>query len=131
MKRSTPCASYRWYVLPFMSALPVKQDGSVDTEKAGKSSGFFLRLGVRAARTGIKLGNRGYWLLDMVRRRANPGDVESLLLDIARTVVSSTHDRTPPSIYFLGDEPPGRPHGRALSARISIRQTSQGSARRL
>jgi phage terminase large subunit-like protein len=32
----------------------------------------------------IKLGrdkNRGYWLLDMVRGRANPGDVERLLLD--------------------------------------------------
>jgi len=35
---------------------------------------------------GIKLGrdrNGGYWLLDMVRRRANPGDVERLLLDTA------------------------------------------------
>ena len=35
---------------------------------------------------GIKLGrdkNGGYWLLDMVRRRANPGDVEKLLLDTA------------------------------------------------
>jgi predicted phage terminase large subunit-like protein len=35
---------------------------------------------------GIKLGrdkNRGYWLLDMVRGRANPGDVERLLLDTA------------------------------------------------
>jgi predicted phage terminase large subunit-like protein len=35
---------------------------------------------------GIKLGrdkNRGYWLLDMVRGRANPGDVERLLLDSA------------------------------------------------
>src|SRR5436190_1179046 len=35
---------------------------------------------------GIKLGrdqNRGYWLLDMVRGRANPGDVEKLLLDTA------------------------------------------------
>ena len=35
---------------------------------------------------GIKLGrdkNRGYWLLDMVRKRANPGDVEKLLLDTA------------------------------------------------
>src|SRR6267378_3566591 len=34
----------------------------------------------------IKLGrdrNRGYWLLDMVRGRANPGDVERLLLDTA------------------------------------------------
>jgi predicted phage terminase large subunit-like protein len=33
---------------------------------------------------GIKLGrdkNGGYWLLDMVRGRANPGDVERLLLD--------------------------------------------------
>src|SRR6202011_1256119 len=33
---------------------------------------------------GIKLGrdrNGGYWLLDVVRRRANPGDVERLLLD--------------------------------------------------
>jgi predicted phage terminase large subunit-like protein len=35
---------------------------------------------------GLKLGrdkNGGYWLLDMVRRRANPGDVEKLLLDTA------------------------------------------------
>src|SRR6202022_1836154 len=35
---------------------------------------------------GIKLGrdkNRGYWLLDIVRGRANPGDVERLLLDTA------------------------------------------------
>jgi predicted phage terminase large subunit-like protein len=35
---------------------------------------------------GIKLGrdkNGGYWLLDMVRARANPGDVERLLLNIA------------------------------------------------
>jgi predicted phage terminase large subunit-like protein len=35
---------------------------------------------------GIKLGrdkNGGYWLLDMVRERANPGDVERLLLDTA------------------------------------------------
>jgi len=35
---------------------------------------------------GIKLGrdkNRGYWLLDVVRRRANPGDVERLLLNTA------------------------------------------------
>jgi predicted phage terminase large subunit-like protein len=35
---------------------------------------------------GIKLGcdkNRGYWLLDAVRARANPGDIERLLLDTA------------------------------------------------
>jgi predicted phage terminase large subunit-like protein len=35
---------------------------------------------------GIKLGrdrNGGYWLLDMVRARANPGDVENLLLNTA------------------------------------------------
>src|SRR5215469_3438395 len=35
---------------------------------------------------GIKLGrdrSDGYWLLDMVRQRANPGDVEKLLLDTA------------------------------------------------
>src|SRR6266851_5780412 len=35
---------------------------------------------------GIKLGrdkNGGYWLLDMVRRRANPGDVDRLLLNVA------------------------------------------------
>src|SRR6266404_2990322 len=35
---------------------------------------------------GIKLGrdrNGGYWLLDMVRGRANPGDVDRLLLNIA------------------------------------------------
>jgi predicted phage terminase large subunit-like protein len=35
---------------------------------------------------GIKLGrdrNGGYWLLDAVRARANPGDVEKLLLNIA------------------------------------------------
>jgi predicted phage terminase large subunit-like protein len=35
---------------------------------------------------GIKLGrdkNRGYWVLDVVRARANPGDVERLLLNTA------------------------------------------------
>jgi predicted phage terminase large subunit-like protein len=35
---------------------------------------------------GVKLGrdrNRGYWLLDVVRARANPGDVEKLMLDTA------------------------------------------------
>src|SRR5712675_1931181 len=35
---------------------------------------------------GIKLGrdkNGGYWLLDMVRGRANPGDVDRLLLNVA------------------------------------------------
>jgi phage terminase large subunit-like protein len=35
---------------------------------------------------GIKLGRDregGYWVLDMVRRRANPGDIEKLLLDTA------------------------------------------------
>jgi predicted phage terminase large subunit-like protein len=35
---------------------------------------------------GIKLGrdqNGGYWLLDMVRHRANPGDVEQILLNTA------------------------------------------------
>src|SRR5271169_767228 len=35
---------------------------------------------------GIKLGrdkNGGYWLLDMVRGRANPGDIETLLLNSA------------------------------------------------
>jgi len=35
---------------------------------------------------GIKLGrdrNGGYWLFDMVRQRANPGDIERLLLDTA------------------------------------------------
>jgi hypothetical protein len=34
---------------------------------------------------GIKLGDRsdGYWLLDMVRARANPGDVERLMLNTA------------------------------------------------
>ena len=35
---------------------------------------------------GIKLGrdkNGGYWLLDMVRGRANPGDIDSLLLNTA------------------------------------------------
>ena len=35
---------------------------------------------------GVKLGrdrNCGYWLLDMVRQRANPGDVEKLLLNTA------------------------------------------------
>src|SRR5712671_7783487 len=31
---------------------------------------------------GIKLG-RGFWLLDMVRGRANPGDVDRLLLNTA------------------------------------------------
>ena len=36
---------------------------------------------------GIKLGrdrSGGFWVLDMVRQRANPGDVERLLLDTAR-----------------------------------------------
>ena len=35
---------------------------------------------------GVKLGrdqSGGYWLLDVVRQRANPGDVERLLLNIA------------------------------------------------
>jgi predicted phage terminase large subunit-like protein len=35
---------------------------------------------------GIKLGrdhNGGYWLLDIVSRRANPGDVERILMNIA------------------------------------------------
>jgi hypothetical protein len=35
---------------------------------------------------GVKLGrdrSGGYWVLDMVRARANPGDVEQLLLNIA------------------------------------------------
>jgi predicted phage terminase large subunit-like protein len=35
---------------------------------------------------GVKLGRddkRGYWLLDVVRARANPGDVERLLLETA------------------------------------------------
>ena len=35
---------------------------------------------------GVKLGrdrSRGYWLLDVVRARANPGDVEQLLLNTA------------------------------------------------
>ena len=35
---------------------------------------------------GIKLGrdrSGGFWVLDIVRQRANPGDVERLLLDTA------------------------------------------------
>ena len=35
---------------------------------------------------GVKLGrdqNGGYWLLDVVRARANPGDIERLLLETA------------------------------------------------
>ena len=50
---------------------------------------------------GIKLGrdkNGGYWLLDLVRRRANPGDVEKLLLNTA------TQDGTPVRIGF-GQDP--------------------------
>src|SRR5438067_2526448 len=50
---------------------------------------------------GIKLGrdkSGGYWLLDMVRRRANPGDVERLLLNIA------TQDGKPVRIGF-GQDP--------------------------
>jgi predicted phage terminase large subunit-like protein len=49
---------------------------------------------------GIKLGrdrNGGYWLLDMVRGRANPGDVESLLLNTA------TQDGKPVRIGFGKD----------------------------
>jgi predicted phage terminase large subunit-like protein len=49
---------------------------------------------------GIKLGrdrNGGYWLLDMVRQRANPGDVEKLLLDTA------THDGNRVRIGFGKD----------------------------
>src|SRR5438477_1100605 len=50
---------------------------------------------------GIKLGrdhDGGYWLLDMVRRRANPGDVERLLLNTA------THDGNRVRIGF-GQDP--------------------------
>src|SRR5882724_7454998 len=50
---------------------------------------------------GIKLGrdrNGGYWLLDVVRARANPGDVEKLLLNTA------THDGKRVSIGF-GQDP--------------------------
>jgi predicted phage terminase large subunit-like protein len=50
---------------------------------------------------GIKLGrdkNGGYWLLDMVRGRANPGDVERLLLDTA------SQDGKPARIGF-GQDP--------------------------
>ena len=39
---------------------------------------------------GIKLGrdrSGGFWVLDMVRQRANPGDVERLLLDKARRIL--------------------------------------------
>jgi predicted phage terminase large subunit-like protein len=49
---------------------------------------------------GIKLGrdrNGGCWLLDMVRERANPGDVERLLLNTA------THDGKRVSIGFGKD----------------------------
>jgi predicted phage terminase large subunit-like protein len=50
---------------------------------------------------GVKLGrdgNGGYWLLDVVRRRANPGDVERLLLNTA------TQDGKPVKIGF-GQDP--------------------------
>jgi predicted phage terminase large subunit-like protein len=50
---------------------------------------------------GIKLGrdrNRGFWVLDMVRARANPGDVEKLLLTTA------TQDGKPVRIGF-GQDP--------------------------
>jgi len=43
---------------------------------------------------GIKLGrdrSGGYWLLDVVRERANPGDIESLLLNTARQDGTSVH----------------------------------------
>jgi predicted phage terminase large subunit-like protein len=49
---------------------------------------------------GIKLGrdrNGGYWLLDMVRQRVNPGDVEKLLLN------SATHDGNKVRIGFRKD----------------------------
>src|SRR5215472_11515162 len=49
---------------------------------------------------GIKLGrdrSGGYWLLDVVRERANPGDVETLLLNTA------THDGTQVRIGFGKD----------------------------
>src|SRR5438270_3621440 len=50
---------------------------------------------------GIKLGrdkNGGFWVLDMVRARANPGDVDRLLLNIA------TQDGKPVRIGF-GQDP--------------------------
>jgi predicted phage terminase large subunit-like protein len=50
---------------------------------------------------GIKLGrdqNGGYWLLDMVRGRANPGDVDQMLLNTA------TQDGKPVCIGF-GQDP--------------------------
>src|ERR1700730_14149067 len=53
---------------------------------------------------GIKLGrdgNGGYWLLDVLRERANPGDVERLLFNTA------TQDGTRVRIGFGKD--PGRP----------------------
>jgi len=43
---------------------------------------------------GIKLGrdrSGGYWLLDVVRERANPGDIETLLLNTARQDGTSVH----------------------------------------
>ena len=49
---------------------------------------------------GIKLGrdtNGGYWVLDMVRGRANPGDVDRLLLNTA------THDGNRVHIGFGKD----------------------------
>jgi predicted phage terminase large subunit-like protein len=49
---------------------------------------------------GIKLGrdhNGGHWLLDMVRHRANPGDVERILMNIA------TQDGKPVRIGFGKD----------------------------
>ena len=49
---------------------------------------------------GIKLGrdrNGGYWLLDVLRERANPGDVEGLLFNTA------TQDGTRVRIGFRKD----------------------------
>src|SRR5262249_3928364 len=43
---------------------------------------------------GVKLGrdrNGGYWLLDMVRGRANPGATERLLLNTACRTANSVH----------------------------------------
>ena len=62
---------------------------------------------------GIQLGrdrNRGYWFLDMVRARANPGDIEKLLLNTA------TQDGNRVRIGF-GKDPGAGWHGPSAALR--------------
>jgi phage terminase large subunit-like protein len=85
---------------------------------------------------GIKLGvdkNGGYWLLDMVRGRANPGDVDRLLLNTAE------QDGKPVRIGFGKD--PGQAgksqalhlvrafSGFTVTAAQSVATSSRGSGR--